>query len=516
MFNNNKLAVYRLPKTNLDHDYHHAILISVLRGLAAVEVFAAHLRVQLYPGLRSMTDPSLWFQAFTFFTGFAHQAVVLFFLLSGWLVGGTLLNKYRHKYSLISYGIDRLTRLWIVLIPAFVLTLLLGAAMGEADLTKASFSTTNDYSATAFIGNLFGLQDLWVSRYGGNFALWSLTNETWYYVLFPVLLTPWITRSFLARSLAAVIGIALLWYLPFPILLFFTIWLMGVGASRLNIVATVPVRLVLLTLFASVSVFFRLTGSNDKLEPDTFVQDVVLSASFLALLCSLQFKANTALPVWRRLKKVGAGLAAFSFTLYVIHVPLLLALRDLFNLVDNGRLSPDSVGDFAIYLMILAAIIGFAYLFHLPFEGQTVGVRTKLKQLLLGKRAVPPAPGAAQPMREVLQVPAASLFDTVILPMAKRMRASGKAGFPTKPDVTWLSYYVRRTRSTMRPEDFTGASCADAREFERRMAAHWTSIGRHELAAQARHFAATAQTARTARTAGQASDDVSPNVYVMF
>ena len=92
-----------------------------------------------------MTDPSLWYQAFAFFTGFAHQAVVVFFLLSGWLVGGTLLNKYRDKHSFISYGIDRITRLWIVLIPAFVLTLLLGAAMGEVNLAQASFATTNEY-----------------------------------------------------------------------------------------------------------------------------------------------------------------------------------------------------------------------------------------------------------------------------------------------------------------------------------------------------------------------------------
>ena len=49
MFNLSKPTIYRLPKTNLDHDCHHAILISLLRGLAAIEVVAAHLRAQLYP-----------------------------------------------------------------------------------------------------------------------------------------------------------------------------------------------------------------------------------------------------------------------------------------------------------------------------------------------------------------------------------------------------------------------------------------------------------------------------------
>lgn len=154
MFNMRMPAIERLHRTNLDHDYHHSMLISVLRGLAAVEVAAAHLRAQFYPGLKAVTDPGLFYQAFAFFTGFAHQAVLVFFLLSGWLVGGALLNKYREKHSLVSYGIDRITRLWIVLIPAFGLSLLLGAVTGTVDPTRASFSTANEFSATTFIGNL--------------------------------------------------------------------------------------------------------------------------------------------------------------------------------------------------------------------------------------------------------------------------------------------------------------------------------------------------------------------------
>ena len=42
-------------------------------------------------------------------------------------------------------------------------------------------------SVTAFIGNMFGLQTILVPSFGGNFPLWSLANETWYYILFPLL-----------------------------------------------------------------------------------------------------------------------------------------------------------------------------------------------------------------------------------------------------------------------------------------------------------------------------------------
>ena len=58
-----------LPRTNLSQGYNHSILIAVLRGLAAVEVDAAHLRAQVFPGLIGMQDPALWYQALAFFTG---------------------------------------------------------------------------------------------------------------------------------------------------------------------------------------------------------------------------------------------------------------------------------------------------------------------------------------------------------------------------------------------------------------------------------------------------------------
>ncbi|MEJ7807407.1 MAG: hypothetical protein WKG03_15970, partial [Telluria sp.] len=64
---------HRLARTNLDQDHHHSILIAVLRGLAAVEVAAAHLRAQSFPGLKGLQDPMLWYQVLAFLTGFSHQ-----------------------------------------------------------------------------------------------------------------------------------------------------------------------------------------------------------------------------------------------------------------------------------------------------------------------------------------------------------------------------------------------------------------------------------------------------------
>lgn len=89
------IRIKLLPGTNLSEDFAHSLLISLLRGLATLEVAAAHLRAHVYPGYSFVAQPGAAFQGLAFITGFAHQAVVVFFLLSGWLVGGSLLNKNR-------------------------------------------------------------------------------------------------------------------------------------------------------------------------------------------------------------------------------------------------------------------------------------------------------------------------------------------------------------------------------------------------------------------------------------
>jgi hypothetical protein len=109
-----------------------------------------------------------------------------------------------------------------------------------------------------------------------------------------------------------------------------------------------------------------------------------------------------------------------------------------------------------------------------------------------------------------------ALFDDVLAPIAERMRAEGVAAFPLAPDVTWLSYYVRRRRSSMTHADFTSAACADTAELERRLAAHWHALGRHELAGHASRIAQAAEDARPLLAAAAPAAAPSPYVYAMF
>jgi peptidoglycan/LPS O-acetylase OafA/YrhL len=376
-----------LSRTNLHDDYMHSVLISLLRGLAALEVAAAHLRAQLYPGYAFVTDPTAWFQALAFVTGFAHQAVVIFFLLSGWLVGGSLLNKNGSDNAIKHYAIDRLTRLWIVLVPTFVLILLFAILAGKIDPHVASAAAGNEYSIAAFLGNLSGLQNLVVPTFGGNFPLWSLSNETWYYVMFPLLVVAATARSGWKRGLAA-LGIGgLFWFLSGPILLYFTIWLMGAGCSRIKINASAAMRCLFFAVFVLVSVYFRMRGKNDDMGPESFLPDYLFGVAFLLFLASMQYQLPLHSPRLMKMKRVGKFFADFSFTLYVLHIPLIGVVVYLSPYLAANRLFAGNPVHLALYLGIYCAIVVAAYVFHLPFEANTHRLRNYLKRLAVPQKS---------------------------------------------------------------------------------------------------------------------------------
>ena len=379
-------------QSQLDHSTGCSMLISLLRGLAALQVAAAHLRAEIFPGLRDIASPPIYYQILAFATGFAHQAVVVFFLISGWLVGGSLLNRIERTAATSGsatshatppwrdYAIDRVTRLWTVLVPALCLVLLVGVWTDAVDPLRTDASPANEFSATAFAGNLLGPQTVVVENFGGNYALWSLANETWYYIQFPLLLIVFTgssrPRQFGAAGLLVVLGAAL----PLPITVYFALWLLGAAFSRIRIDCGTGARVTLVAVAAACSIYFRIRGSNDDLNPESFLQDLVISLPLLALLSSLQAPiAMRSFPL--RIVARGANvLSEFSFTLYVTHIPVIRLLRHIgLRTFGRVRLSPLAPLDYAIYAGMLALLLAAAWLSYLLFESHMIRVRRVIR-----------------------------------------------------------------------------------------------------------------------------------------
>ena len=379
-------------QSQLDHSTGCSMLISLLRGLAALQVAAAHLRAEVFPGLRDIASPPICYQILAFATGFAHQAVVVFFLISGWLVGGSLLNRIERTATAPGdatprmaspwrdYALDRVTRLWMVLVPALCLMLLVGIWTDAVDPLRTDASPANEFSASAFAGNLLGLQTIIVENFGGNYALWSLANETWYYIQFPLLLIMFTGGSRPRQLGAAALLVVLGTSLPLTITLYFALWLLGAAFSRIRIDCGTGARVALVALAAACSIYFRIRGSNDDLKLESFLQDLVISLPLLALLSSLRAPLTMRSFPMQVIARNAHILSEFSFTLYVTHIPVIRLLRHIGqHAYGRDHLSPQASLDYAIYAGMLALLLAVAWLSYLLFESHTFRVRRAIR-----------------------------------------------------------------------------------------------------------------------------------------
>ena len=217
---------------------HKYIWLDLFRGLAAVEVFLSHLRSLMFKSYGTESS-GIFKKAFYFFTGFAHQAVIVFFVLSGFFITDTIFRSLdKGKFTPAGYGTDRLVRLWIVLIPGLILTFIIDTVglhfFGTNQAYTGIFymgdiSVANHLTAANFIGDIFFLQGILVTTFGSNSPLWSLANEFWYYALFPIIVFIFRKNSIGVKLLLMLSTMIILLFIGKDISLYFLIWLIGSG-----------------------------------------------------------------------------------------------------------------------------------------------------------------------------------------------------------------------------------------------------------------------------------------------
>lgn len=104
-----------------------SVWLDALRGSAAQLVVAGHAISLFYSGypLGGSDELYVFYNLLYAISEAPHPAVVTFFVMSGYLVGGNLLiNMKDGCFNLTKYLVDRTSRLFVVLFPALVLTLI--------------------------------------------------------------------------------------------------------------------------------------------------------------------------------------------------------------------------------------------------------------------------------------------------------------------------------------------------------------------------------------------------------
>ena len=216
------------------------VWLDLLRGLSALAVCAGHLRAAMfldYSALESAT--SMGTDLFYFATSLGHQAVMAFFVLSGFFVGGSIL-KNSDNFHFQDYLVARLSRLWVVLLPALIFTFFIDlyinayhpSVMSGGHYPALSSGPVGEASSTwsTLFSNIFFLQTIYAPVFGSNGPLWSLAFEFWYYMIFPLFMIAvgYIELS-IARRLLALFVLLLIGVFVAPnVIELFPIWLFGV------------------------------------------------------------------------------------------------------------------------------------------------------------------------------------------------------------------------------------------------------------------------------------------------
>ncbi len=185
------------------------MLLDLVRGIAAILVLLSHWKIMFFVDYSHISSHKIWFAIPYVISEAGHQSVLIFFVLSGYLIGGSVFRSlHRGQWQWRTYLTHRFVRLWVVLLPGLLLGALwdwIGlhhghtASLYNATAKSHAIDVTQTFTSSAFFGNIAFLQTILVPSFGSNGALWSLANEFWYYILFPL---GWLAlrRDYLSRD----------------------------------------------------------------------------------------------------------------------------------------------------------------------------------------------------------------------------------------------------------------------------------------------------------------------------
>jgi peptidoglycan/LPS O-acetylase OafA/YrhL len=360
-----------------------AAFLVVLGHVFSISISMAHYY--------DIPNRSLLLRGLHFFSGFGHIAVIVFFVISGFLVGGrTILRSLNHEFRVTDYFSHRFSRIYTVFIPALIVGYIIDWSGIKLFNSSGIYNhpdqfytnllgndITNHLSLEIFVGNLLQLQTIIVSSLGSNGPLWSLANEWWYYVLFGLCMVAYRSGHVLIRVVTGGVIVVMLMVLPLTISLWFVMWGVGAGVAVLDrywagwpFFAGATIAFVCL-----IAVRWLDARVTDTGVATDFAMDLAVALGYsAALVCAKNLKERVKFWPLHRV------LASFSYTVYLVHYPaMVFAAAVLKEIFDIGFLQPAGTVKAMIYLgTLLVLLYGYAWVFATFTEAYTDTVRLRL------------------------------------------------------------------------------------------------------------------------------------------
>jgi len=336
-----------------------------LRFLAAFIVVLGHSRMLIFAKYADLEKDSqnIFTSIFFAITRLGNEAVLMFFVMSGFFVGGIAFKRLSNNtFDLKNYVIDRTSRIMIPLIPSIVF------------MVGISLYLSLPINYLYVIGNIFALQNILVPELSENAALWTLGYEIWFYFFIAAI------GMFNYNKSLSVLMICL-FLAVFTKLMphYFICWLIGVISFLWK-----PGKSYKLLGLGLIFLIYGCVGRQVGRGSESL--DIKFLAIFLSSeeMARIIFSVGFALLIQQlilikklpQVEKIGTILASFSYTLYLIHFPII----HLFS-VKGLQLKNLNLHSLFLYFMVIATSILVSLIMYFLFEGNTNYIRKKLKNI---------------------------------------------------------------------------------------------------------------------------------------
>jgi peptidoglycan/LPS O-acetylase OafA/YrhL len=350
----------------------HYAWVDWARFAAAFAVLLTHARASVFVNWVDLPAENRTLLAYFLYmiSRYGHEAVIVFFVLSGYLVGGKLIERVRHgSFDVARYATDRVSRIYVPYLPALVLSGAVWWFIGKS------------VSLSDFVLNIAQLQQVAARSFAGNDALWSLAYEFWFYVVGGAFALACTGRP-TVRLPAMVIGVLALGIFVKLLPIYLICWIIGAVAYAAGASAR-PSRDCILGLaffIAGIALsqyaphrisenFIPGGGFDAKATPLRQVAFLVMCIGVAFILAACIHSSPQG--VWARIERWGTALAAGSYTLYLTHYPVLL-LCEHFDPVKYAAMEPSAFISFGLRLSLSLIV---AWGFYWLFEKRTPQVR---------------------------------------------------------------------------------------------------------------------------------------------
>ena len=349
-----------------------------LRGLTALYVLIHHSRLLLTQpyqnGLAIHPEKYEWYdKLLVYFFGlfkFGHEAVIIFFVLSGFVIHLKQANiDYNFQnFKTITYIKKRVIRIYPTLLVSFLLCVLVDFLFYK--FTPSSLEIFSKYTLSSFLYNLFLIPDAPI--WGHNFPVWSLKHEWFFYMMYPFLL--WLSHKNLFFPLIVALGLYSTYFLGFNIPLVgpaaytLLVWFLGsLLALAYKNSHTLLKYIPYLLLFCFLYPFLNRSVDNYPVLDLCFG---LITMGFLALIILEK------IPVINHLLLQVTWIGTFSYSLYLLHLPLLNLFKAI---IINSEY--DGGAPYHLWYVILAILVitPIIYLIYYLTERLAINYKKKIK-----------------------------------------------------------------------------------------------------------------------------------------